>query len=291
MPVRPPSLRSISAFEAAARHASFAKAAQELNLTTSAVSHAIKGLETRLGTRLFERIGRRVNLTQEGQTLAVRVRLSLSLLSDAFDTAPWLRRDRLVISTLASIAGVLAPLLPDFQRRFPGVELELRSSSTLADLAADDVDVAVRFGPGGWTGQQARHLADEILFPVASPNYRGGALPRTIDDLRACTLIRHPESTWRLWLHPLGHDPTDFAAPLTIDDLGVALEVARQGEGIALARSWLVRDDLKTGRLTRLFDHEVSAEYSYWAVWSGGSARRALIDSFVDWLAPRFNAP
>src|ERR1044071_7580490 len=99
MAVRPPSLRSISAFEAAARHQSFAKAAQELNLTTSAVSHAIKSLETRLPTRLFDRAGRRVALTGEGQTLAVRVRLSLSLLGDAFDASPWLRRDRLVVST------------------------------------------------------------------------------------------------------------------------------------------------------------------------------------------------
>jgi LysR family glycine cleavage system transcriptional activator len=288
MPARPPSLRSISAFEAAARHQSFAKAALELNLTTSAVSHAIKGLETRLHTRLFDRVGRRVNLTAEGQTLAVRVRLSLSLLGDAFDTAPWLRRDRLVISTLASIAGALAPRLPDFQRRFGGIELELRSASALADFTTDDVDVAIRFGPGGWTGLQARHLGDEILFPVASPSYRGGDLPRSIEALRGCTLVRHPESTWRLWLDPLGHDPNDFPAPLTIDDLGVALEVARQGEGIALARSWLVRDDLKAGRLVRLFDHSVSAEYSYWAVWSGGSARRALIASFVDWLAPLF---
>ncbi len=287
MSTRPPSLRAIAAFEAAARHQSFAEAARELNLTTSAISHAIKGLETRLRTRLFDRAGRKVTLTAEGQTLAVRVRLSLSLLGDAFDTSPWLRRDRLVISTLASMASRIAPRLPDFQRRFGNVELELRCGSALADLT-DDVDVAIRFGPGGWTGLQARHLGDESLFPVASPAFRGGDLPRTIDELHDCTLIRHPESTWRLWLHPLGYNPNDFPATLTIDDLGVALDVARQGQGVALARSWLVRDDLKAGRLVRLFDHEVSAEYSYWAVWSGGSARRALIASFVEWLAPLF---
>jgi LysR family glycine cleavage system transcriptional activator len=288
MPARPPSLRSISAFEAAARHQSFTRAALELNLTTSAVSHAIKSLESRLRTRLFERSGRKVTLTAEGQTLAVRVRLSLSLLGDAFDAAPWLRRDRLVISTLASIAGRIAPALADFQQECRDVELDLRCGSALADLAAGDVDVAIRFGPGGWTGLQARHLGDEILFPVASPCYRGGALPRSIQELHGCTLIRHPESTWRLWLHPLGCNPGDFPSTLTIDDLGVALEVAKQGQGVALARSWLVREDLKSGRLVRLLDHEVSAEYSYWAVWSGGSARRALIGAFVEWLAPLF---
>lgn len=288
MPARPPSLRAIAAFEAAARHQSFAEAARELNLTTSAISHAVKGLETRLGARLFDRAGRRVTLTPEGQTLAVRVRLSLSLLGDAFDTSPWLRRDRLVMSTLSSIAGRLAPMLTDFRKRFPDVELDLRCGAQLADLVADDVDVAIRFGPGGWSGLQARHLGDERLFPVASPGYRGGDLPRSVEALRDCTLIRHPESTWRLWLHPLGHDPNDFPSSLTIDDLGVALDLARQGGGVALARSWLVREDLKAGRLVRLFDHEVSAEYSYWAVWGGGSARRELIASVVDWLAPLF---
>ncbi|MGQ0660824.1 LysR substrate-binding domain-containing protein, partial [Sphingosinicella sp.] len=257
MPARPPSLRAISAFEAAARHQSFAKAALELNLTTSAVSHAIKGLETRLRTRLFDRAGRRVALTPEGQTLAVRVRLSLSLLGDAFDTSPWLRRDRLVVSTLSSIAGRLAPSLGDFRRRFPDIELELRCGAALADLTADEVDVAIRFGPGGWTGLQARHLGDESLFPVASPDYRDGDLPRSIEALHGCTLIRHPESTWRLWLHPLGHNPNDFPSTLTIDDLGVALDVARRGGGVALARSWLVQDDLKAGRLVRLFDDQV----------------------------------
>lgn len=288
MPARPPSLRSISAFEAAARHQSFAKAALELNLTTSAVSHAIKSLETRLRTRLFDRSGRKVVLTVEGQTLAVRVRLSLALLGEAFDTSPWLRRDRLVVSTLASIASRIASALPDFQGLCRDVELELRCGAALADLTADDVDVAIRFGPGGWTGLQARHLGDETLFPVASPSYRGGALPRTVDELHGCTLIRQPESTWRLWLDPLGCNPADFPSTLTIDDSGVALEVARQGKGVALARSWLVRDDLESGRLVRLFEHEVSAEYSYWAVWSGGSARRALILAFVEWLAPLF---
>lgn len=288
MPARPPSLRSIAAFEAAARHRSFTRAAAELNLTTSAISHAVKALETRLRTRLFERSGRTLNLTPQGQTLVTRVRLSLSLLSDAFDTSPWLRRDRLVVSTLASIGRRLAPRLGEFRDRFPNVELELRCGSALADVASDDADVAIRFGPGGWTGLQSRHLADETLFPVASPSYRGGRLPASLSDLRDCTLIRHPESSWRLWLDPLGCDAGDFPSHLTIDDLSVGLEAAAGGVGVALARSWLVRDQLESGRLVRLLEHEVSAEYAYWAVWSGGSARRALIISFVDWVAPFF---
>src|SRR4051794_8309431 len=162
MPVRPPSLRAVAAFEAAARHASFTKAAAELNLTPGAISHAIKSLEQRLDQQLFIREGRSVALTAEGLTLAARVRLSLGLLSDAFDTAPWRERDRLVISTLGAIAQrILLPALADLQRVMPGVTLDIRSSASLADFDRD-IDVAIRFGPGGWRGLQSRFLADEF---------------------------------------------------------------------------------------------------------------------------------
>ena len=287
MPVRPPSLRSIAAFEAAARHQSFTRAAAELNLTTGAVSHAIKALETRLDRRLFERSGRKVALTSDGRSLAARVRLSLSLLGEAFDVAPWLRRDRLVVSTLPAVADkILLPRLGGLHETLPGLVLELRCSAALADL--DEVDVAIRFGPGGWSALQSRHLAAERLFPVASPAYRGGAFPADVGELRTCQLIHHPESNWRLWLDPLGLAVADFPSWLAIDDSALVLEAAAAGHGVALARGRLAAADLENGRLVRLFDHDVAAEYSYWAVWSGSSPRRALVERFVGWAAAVF---
>ncbi len=120
MPVRPPSLRSIAAFEAAARHASFTRAAAELNLTPGAISHAIKALEDRLGQRLFDRKGRGVALTSAGLTLAAKVRVSLGLLSDAFETPPSRGLDRLVVSTTGSIAQkILVPHLARLQEACP----------------------------------------------------------------------------------------------------------------------------------------------------------------------------
>lgn len=289
MPVRPPSLRSIAAFEAAARHQSFTRAAAELNLTTGAVSHAIKALETRLGQLLFEREGRRVALTAEGQTLAARVRLSLALLGDAFDVAPWLARDRLTISTLPAIAAsVLLPALDGLEAALPGIAIDLRCTPVLADLDGE-VDVAIRFGPGGWSGLQSRELGAEELFPVASPFYRGGDLPRTIETLRTCNLIRHPESAWRLWLDPLGLGFSDFTSTLSIDESALVLEAAIDGHGVALARGRIARRDLEAGRLVRLFDQAVAAEYSYWAVWSGSSPKRRLIEAFVDWSQSLFD--
>lgn len=289
MPARPPSLRSIAAFEAAARQQSFTRAAAELNLTTGAVSHSIRALETRLGYPLFSRSGRRVSLTADGQALASRVRLSLALLDDVFDLAPWLRHDRLVVTTLPSIAErLLLPALADLKRAMPGVAFDLRCSSALADLDGD-VDVAIRFGPGGWSGLEARHLADERLFPVASPHYRGGDLPRVPEDLARCDLIRHPDSNWQLWLDPVGLDFKDLPSTLSIDESSLVLDVAAAGHGVALARALLVAPDLDRGRLVRLFRHDVAAEYSYWAVWNGSSPKRDLIRTFVEWAKQAFD--
>lgn len=288
MPARPPSLRSITAFEAAARHQSFTKAAAELNLTTGAVSHAIRALETRLDYALFLRSGRRVSLTAGGQALASRIRLSIALLDDVFDLAPWLRRDRLLVTTLSSIAQrILLPALPGLKLAMPDVTFDLRCSSALADFDGD-VDVAIRFGPGGWSGLEARHLAGERLFPVASPHYRGGALPQRLEDLSRCELIRHSDSNWQLWLSPVGLNIKELQSTLAIDDSSLVLDAAAAGHGIALARARLVRPDLDSGRLVRLFDHDVEAEYSYWAVWSGSSPKRDLIRTFVDRVKEAF---
>jgi LysR family glycine cleavage system transcriptional activator len=182
MAVRPPSLRSIAAFEAAARHASFTRAADELNLTPGAISHAIRALEDRLGQQLFLRTGRAVKLTPAGQTLAARVRLSLGLLTDAFDAAPWRARDRLIVSTTYSIGQkILAPILIDLQEACADARLDIRCTDSLADFE-DGVDVAIRFGPGGWRGLQSRLLGSEELFPVARP-VQGRALPEKQSDM------------------------------------------------------------------------------------------------------------
>lgn len=280
---RPPSLRAIAAFEAAARHRSFARAADELNLTTSAISHAIKGLENRLATRLFERSGRRVSLTAEGQALAVKVRVSLALLGDAFDIQSPGGTRRLRVTTLPSIASRLGPAWAGFADRFPDVSLTIDCSPLLADVG-EGADVAIRFGPGGWAGLQSQKLADEQLFPVAASSHPGSSL----DSMTQLPLIMQPENTWRLWFDGAGIEAGRFAGQMDIDDHRVALDAAAAGAGIALARAWLVQPWLKSGRLARIDDRAVGAEYSYWAVWDGSSSKRQLIGEFVDWIAPRF---
>ena len=288
MAVRPPSLRSIAAFEAAARHSSFTKAAEELNLTPGAISHAIRSLEERLGQQLFIRSPRAVRLTPAGQTLAARVRLSLRLLTDAFDAAPWRALDRLVISTTHAIAQkVLLPQLTLLQDACAGARLDLRCSDAVSTFD-DGIDVAVRFGPGGWRGLQSRLLAREELLPVASPEYAGGAHPQTQAELAGHVLIHHPESSWRLWLDPDERDPTVDAKAIHVDSAALVIEMAAAGHAIGLARARLAAGDIASGRLVRLSKRAVPAEYSYWAVWDGSSPKLSLIQAFVDAVMPLF---
>jgi LysR family glycine cleavage system transcriptional activator len=289
MAVRPPSLRSIAAFEAAARHASFTRAAEELNLTPGAISHAIRGLEDRLGQQLFVRSGRAVLLTPAGQTLAARVRLSLGLLTDAFDSVPRRSRDRLIVSTTHSIGQrILAPILPPLIASCGGARLDLRCTDALTSFD-DGIDLAIRFGPGGWRGLESRKLGDEQLFPVAAPTL--GPLPATQADLAHYVLIQHPESGWRLWLDPDQPDPTASAGALHLDSALMVLDAAAARAGIGLARARLAVSDLSSGRLVRLFERSAPAEYSYWAVWNASSPKLPLITAFVDALAGEFPSP
>jgi len=290
MPGRPPSLRAIAAFEAAARHQSFSKAAEELNLTHGAISHAIKGLEQRLGQQLFERSARGVLLSEPGRILASKVRLSVGLLSEAFEARPWLRRSHLVISVLPAFASrILIPRLPLFRAAYPQITLDLRMTQRLADIARGDADAAIRYGPGRWAGLNAFKLAEEKLFPVVSPLY-AAPLPRHPADLRDEDMIGHPELPWRPWLAAAGLDRPEPDMPLVIDDAAMLLDAAAAGAGVVLARSVLAAPDLQGGRLVRLFDTEIAALYAYWLVSNPVSEKQEAIACFRDWLGSELAA-
>jgi LysR family glycine cleavage system transcriptional activator len=286
MPARPPSLRAIAAFEAAARTGSFARAAEELNLTPGAVSHAIRGLEQRLGQPLFARQGRNVRLSSAGQEFAARVRMGLGLLLDAFGPDPAGTMDALTISTTPSIARkLLVPRLARIEGAFPGLRIEVKVTDALEDFAAGRVDLALRFGPGEWTGLNSRILARETLTPMCSPAYRDGVWLGALADLKRCKLIRHPGSSWRLWLGPLGLDEADYPSSLSIDDGATVLDAAMMGRGVALGRMILAEEDIASGRLVCPLPGQVEAEYVYASAWLPNAPRRSLVERFSDWFA------
>jgi LysR family glycine cleavage system transcriptional activator len=286
MPQRPPALRTLAAFEAAARSQSFAKAAAELHLTPGAVSHAIRSLEERLGDRLFERKGRGVVLTRYGQAFAARVRLGLSLITDAFGANLRSSSKRLVVSTLPSIASkVLLPALETLRTIVPDIALDIRLSEDLEQFHEGDVDLAVRFGPGSWAGLGSQQIATETLFPVCSPGLREKLKLERPLDLLACPLIDHPSSSWKLWFDPVDLDFGSVAPWLMIDDAATVIDAACLGHGVALARGKLARRDIDQGRIVRLFEREVNAEYGYFCVVGHTGLRSPVSAVFTEWLA------
>ena len=232
-----------------------------------------------------------MTLTEEGATLASRVRLSLDLLSEAFDTEQVASRSKLVVSALGSVAGrILLPQLPRFFALRPDIEIELQATRRLADIKGGEADVAVRFGRGQWPGLNSKLLATDTVFPVAAPHYRDGALPKTAADLAESDLIIHPAISWRLWLDGSNSLDAPRRGQLATDDSLLMMEAAIAGCGVALVNGTLVRDDLASGRLVKLFDLEVGDDYSHWAVWDNNSPRLTDVVQFVDWLGSCFEA-
>lgn len=295
-----PPLNALRAFDAAARHLSFTRAAVELNVTQAAVSHQIKGLEEWLGTPLFRRVNRALLLTEAGQAYVVPVREALGLIADA--TARLFRRDDggvLTVSTMPSFASKwLVMRLGRFQAANPDLEVRLHTSSQLVDFTGRnaDVDVGIRLGPGQWPGVIAERLMTEDVFPVCTPALRDGPKPiRTPADLLRHTLLHDDYMiTWSAWFAAAvggGTMPAGAVPPGTEVDRGprytdsaLLLQAAMGGQGVALARRVLVADDLAAGRLVRLFDVALPGEYAYYVVMAPDSRTRTKVRLFRDWL-------
>lgn len=285
MAIRLPPLASLQAFEAAVRHQSYSRAAEELALTHGAISHHITSLEERLGVKLFERDKNRMVPTEQGRLLVVKVRQALGMLERSFAHGGPGRPLTINLSVLPSMAGRwLVPRLAGFMARYPEIDLLIDVRSGLADLAAGEADAAIRFGPGGWPEvQQVRLMGDES-FPVCAPGYRSGQLPRTPAELADCVLMRNPWLPWEPWLHAAGLPFREPARGPSFTDSSVLLDAAAAGLGVALARRSLVEGDLQAGRLVRLFDLAVPDPYSHYFVWRADHPQLPALFALRDWL-------
>ncbi|HYM31969.1 MAG TPA: transcriptional regulator GcvA [Candidatus Cybelea sp.] len=292
MPSRLPSLNGLRAFESAARLMSFTKAAAELNVTQTAVSHQIRRLEEQLGLKLFERHNRALVLTREAQAYLPSVRAAFEDLRRATERLG--RRDdqRIVtVTTMASLAVKwLVPRLAAFQEAHPGIEVRISTSTQLVDLRRENVDLAIRYGRGNWPGLRADWLMAEDLFPVCSPALLKGGKPlRSPADLEHHTLLHlgggGSAEDWRLWLTAAGQ-PTEWATRpgLTFDLAFMALQAAIDGLGVALGRTAYVEADLAAGRLVAPFDMRLPAEAGFYVVSPEETANSPKIALFRDWL-------
>lgn len=285
-----PSLNGLRAFEAAARHLSFTRAADELAVTQTAISHQIRRLEAQLGLKLFVRRNRTLALTREAESYLPAVRAAFEDLRRATQRLKRPQRDGLLtVSTLASLAAKwLLPRVVAFQEAHPGVEVRVSASTHLVDFQREEIDMAVRYGRGDWPGLRAQWLMAEDIFPVCSPALLKGPNPlKRPEDLAQHTLLHATMSRedWQLWLTAAGL-PTELAQRrgLTFDQSFMCIQAAIEGLGVALGRSAFVEADIAQGRLVVPFDVVLPAEAGFYIVAPEETADDPKIALFREWL-------
>lgn len=292
-PRHPAPLNALRAFEVAARSLSFQAAARQLFVTPAAVSHQVKRLEAYLGVALFHRGHRSVELTAEGESLAASLGELFGLLDLALDRATAHTAADLRVSTMESFAAKwLAPRLHRFHRDCPDTRVRIETGDAPVDIARGGVDVAIRYGPGGYAGV-AERLMDASVFPVCAPSLlREAKRPLAVpDDLRHHTLL-HDETAagrrgvpdWPAWLQASGASRIDASRGPVFASIYLALEAAIAGHGVALGPAPLVEEDLQRGRLVRPFDRSQPNAYAFWIVRRHDTHPSPAIEAFCGWL-------
>jgi LysR family glycine cleavage system transcriptional activator len=283
---RLPPLNSLRAFESAARHLSFTKAADELAVTQSAVSHQVNALEEWAGVPLFKRQGRAMVLTEAAvkflpaiSTALDQIALAGRKLQAVDPTHGWL-----TVAVMPSFAAKwLVPRLADFHEKNPEMDVWIATFEAQTGALGSDIDVAIRYGRGDWPGLASVRIMSEELFPVCAP--RLAASLRTPADLAHATLL-HDElrEDWAMWFAAAGLTGVDTARGPGFDDSGLLIQAAIEGLGVALGRSVLVKGDLDAGRLVRPFDVALGAEFAYHLVYPPDLENAPKIEVFRNWL-------
>jgi LysR family glycine cleavage system transcriptional activator len=284
-----PPLNALRAFEAAARHLSFTRAAAELHVTQAAISHQVKLLEEHLGVKLFQRLTRRLLLTDDGKALAPVLGDALDEIARAAE-AIRLRGSSLSLNltlTATFSAMWLMPRLGRFWQRHPEIELKLQHSvrsASLADFRAGLVDLAIRWGVGPWPGLEAERLIWADLHPVCSPALADGSPPLNLpEDLRQHFLLYEVGyDGWGQWLAAAGLSKMIPRGGMVIDDTAVMLSAAAEGRGVALVPRPLVEEELASGRLVLPFGEIPGPRAAYHLVYLTGSRDNQAVAAFCD---------
>jgi LysR family glycine cleavage system transcriptional activator len=275
-----PPLLTLRAFEAVARHLSFIKAADELSVTQSAISHHVQKLEAFLDLRLFVRRTRAIDLTPAGTAYYRQIEPALSAIAAATRQLRAEQPTSLRIGLLASFATLwLAPRLADFNAKHPQIHVELWPAVQLADVDGGEVDLAIRYGKGGWPKVQARRFMSETLTPVCSPAFKASG----VKNGPLLMAKSHQPFEWIDWQHHSGIDLT-HAPSVMLHDYNIVVEAAVAGQGIAMGRQRLIERRLREGALVPAFDTPpLVGDIGYWLVTAEHSQNPAVA-SFTRWL-------
>lgn len=284
-----PPLAALRAFEAAARLESVTRAAEELCVTQTAVSHQVRALEDALGVQLFIRRPRRLELTVQGRAWA-------TMLSDVFGrlyaghralrAVPLPTRPSVAVSVLPSFAARwLVPRLGRFLLAQPDVDVRLSPSAELVDLNVSEIDIGIRYGGGKYPGLKVRKLCDDAWVAACSPGLRGLARLKTPADLARFTLLHDDNDGWRAWLDARSVKDAGNERGPVFTDSSMVVEAALQGQGVGLVRLSLAADELEQGRLVRLFPRiaVLPTGMSYYLVRRSGP-ERPEVKAFSVWV-------
>ncbi|WP_420346370.1 LysR substrate-binding domain-containing protein [Pelagibius sp.] len=286
------SLHHLRVFEVAARHRSFTRAAEELNVSQPAVSLAVRQLEQALGVRLFARGHRSVSLTQAGEMLFADVSAGLGLI---LETARLLRRQgrqsHVTLSVSTAFANYwMVPRLADFHHQHPGIDLRLQTTDKDLDLTQEGVTLGVRRGDGNWRGYAAAKIAEEELIAVASPRSPAArAEIATLDDLAAQQLIHleepfRPRPGWREWFTALSGEYSDRGGGLRLNDYALVLQAAMAGEGIALGWRHVTAGLLRQDLLVQVGPWCWQTGAAFHLIWSREAELPAQAEAVRDWI-------
>lgn len=282
---RLPSLHLLVAFEAVARLGGFRRAAKELCLTDSAVSHRIRDLEALLGVALFDRHTRSVDLTEQGREFLMHVRSGLESLQSGARVfhAP---KERVRLSILPSFARFwLLPRLVQFQRTRPEIALEISSTTRCVDVAKGEADMAIRFGRPPAGPVIFEKILDDEWFPVASPDYLERLGVGDLSELLSrAVLIGHERQPWAPWIETAGIGAINDAHTMTFSDTGMMVDAALRCDGIALVRRSLAEESIALGRLARISDVSIPSEAAYYLIATSTGLRRRPQREVYDWI-------
>ena len=289
MSKRLPPLNALRVFDAAARHLSFTKAAEELFVTQAAVSHQMKSLEDFLGLKLFRRRNRSLLLTEEGQSYYLDIKEIFSAINDATrKLQARSAKGALTVSLSPSFAiQWLVPRLSGFHQASPGIDVRIQAVDREEDKLADDVDVAIFYGRGNWPGLRTDRLYAEYLIPVCAPSLMTGERPlKTLTDLSYHTLL-HDSSRrdWQAYIRQadLQQQVNVQHGPI-FSHSAMVIQAAVHGQGVALVNNVMAKNELDAGRLVCPFKDILVSKNAFYLVCQDSQADSGKIAAFRQWI-------
>jgi LysR family glycine cleavage system transcriptional activator len=284
---RLPSLNALKAFEAAARHLSFTRAAETLNVSQSAISHQVKLLEEHVGKPLFRRAPSGLTLTDAGETLFDSTHEAFEMIMAAISEARGEPQNEIVTLTIRPFLSFnwLSPQLSKFYERHPGRNIRLQHTNGSIDVDSGDFDIAIVLGDGNWPTMDVDFLMPCELTPLCSPKFCSDReKPKQLSDLKTSTLLHESKlGNWPRWLALAGDPNPGSRRHMFIDDTNVRIQAAIKGQGVVLSNPKLLSSEIEKGNLIAPFDVMLT-DYSYYIVRPKESSKQQKTQVLRDWL-------